>query len=165
MRLDRVQRLPFVVVVALACVFSGMIPRYAMRGAAAGERPLSESQFKKINGLIAEKGRNVAISAVITDILGLTNSDQTLSSQAFATVDTAGGNEVHQIYLLPQAKGYLIDHFHQDKVEVYWTDKDLALIAALSGIRGQVPAPTSFVEAQYGFNNEMAWWAKFADAN
>ena len=136
-----------------------------MRVALAAEPSLSDAQFKKINGWIADKGANVAISAVITDILGLTESDQTISSRAFAAVDTENGNDIRQIYLLPELKGYLLDHFHQDKVEVYWTDKNFVLIAALAGVRGEKPGPTSFQEAQYAFRNEVAWWAKFADAN
>ena len=39
------------------------------------------------------------------------------------------------------------------------------LIAALSGVRGEKPAPASFRQAQFGFRNELAWWAKFADTH
>jgi len=38
-------------------------------------------------------------------------------------------------------------------------------IAALEGVRGQKPAPTSFADAQYGFGYEVAWWANYADTH
>jgi hypothetical protein len=132
---------------------------------AAAERPLSEAQLKKINGWIADQGKDIAVSALITEILGLTKDDQTISARGYAALDPANGNEIHQIFILPEGKGYLADHFHQDKVEVYWADKDLVLLTALSGIRGAKPAVMFFQEAQVGFNQELIWWAKFADKN
>jgi hypothetical protein len=132
---------------------------------AAAERPLSEAQLKKINGWIADQGKDIAVSALITEILGLTKDDQTISARGYAALDPANGNEIHQIFILPEGKGYLADHFHQDKVEVYWADKDLVLLTALSGIRGAKPAVMFFQEAQVGFNSELTWWAKYADKN
>jgi hypothetical protein len=134
-------------------------------GALAAERPLSEAQLKKINGWIADQGKDIAFSALITEILGLTKNDQTMSARGYAALDTANGNEIHQIFILPGGKGYLADHFHQDKVEVYWADKDLVLLTALSGIRGAKPEIMFFQDAQAGFNNELTWWAKYADKN
>jgi hypothetical protein len=131
----------------------------------AAERPLSEAQLKKINGWIADQGKDIAVSALITEILGLTKNDQTMSARGYAALDTANGNEIHQIFILPEGKGYLADHFHQDKVEVYWADNDLVLLTALSGIRGAKPEIMFFQDAQAGFNNELTWWAKFADKN
>ena len=153
-----------VVLAALIAAVLTAAPDYFVRVAVAASRTLSDVQLKKINGWIADKGNDVVISAVITDILGLTENDQTISSRAFAAVD-GENSEIHQVYLLPQGKGYLEDHFHQDKVEVYWTDKDFVLIAALTGARGEKPGATSFPEAQYGFSKEVAWWAKFADTH
>jgi hypothetical protein len=124
---------------------------------------LSAEQLKKIDGWIADKGREIAITPIITDILGLTKGDQTMSCRAFAA--EGDGDEVHQIYVLPEDKGYLEAHFYNDKLDVYWTDKDFALKAALEGVRGQMPAPTTYADAQYGFSFEMAWWAKYADAH
>ncbi len=89
--------------------------------------------------------------------------DQTISCHAFGTVD-AGSNDVRHIYLLPDGKGYLLDYFHQQIVGVYWADRSMVLIAALSGVRGQKPEPASFVQAQYGFRNELAG-GQFADAH
>jgi hypothetical protein len=162
MRRSQTRLFSFFVIAALADVFA-LVPCGVVRPAFAAERSLSDAQFAKINGWIAAKGNDVAISPVITDILGLTQNDQTISSRAFAAVDPESGNEIHQIYLLPGLKGYLVDHFHQDKVEVYWTDKDLVLKAALAGVRGEKPGLTSFPEAQAAFMSELAWWAKFAD--
>ncbi len=124
---------------------------------------LSAAQLQKIDGWIADKGREIAITPIITDILGLTKGDQTMSCRAFAT--EGDGDEVHQIYVLPDGKGYLEAHFYKDKLDVYWVDKGFALKAALEGVRGQMPAPTSFADAQYGFSFEAAWWAKYADTH
>jgi hypothetical protein len=124
---------------------------------------LSAAQLKKIDGWIADKGRDIAITPIITDILGLTKGDQTMSCRAFAA--EGDGDEVHQIYALPDGKGYLEAHFYKNKLDVYWADKDFGLKAALEGVRGQMPAPTSFADAQYGFSFEVAWWTKYTDAH
>ena len=133
--------------------------------ALAAQRPISEAQLKKINGWIADQGKDIAVSALITEILGLTKNDQTISARGYAALDPANGNEIHQIFILPEGKGYLADHFHQDKVEVYWADKDLVLLTALSGVRGAKPEVMFFQDAQAGFDNELTWWAKYADKN
>jgi hypothetical protein len=133
--------------------------------AVAAERLLSDAQLKKINGWIADQGKDIAVSAIITEILGLTKNDQTISARGYAAFDTANGNEIHQIFILPEGKGYLADRFHQDKVEVYWADKDLVLLTALAGIRGAKPEIMFFQDAQAGFNTELTWWAKYADKN
>ena len=119
--------------------------------------------MQKINGWIAEQGRDIAVTPIITDILGLTKGDQTISCRAFAAA--GDGDEVHQIYVLPEGKGYLDAHFYKDKLDVYWADKDFTLIAALAGVRGEKPAPTTFADAQYGFSYEVTWWAKYADTH
>jgi hypothetical protein len=157
-----------IAVLAIAVVAMGAIaltPGALVPASVAAERPLSDAQLKKINGWIADQGRDIAVSALITEILGLTKNDETISARGYAALDTANGNEIHQIFILPEGKGYLADHFHQDKVEVYWADKDLVLLTALSGIRGAKPEIMFFQDAQAGFNNELVWWAKFADKN
>jgi hypothetical protein len=144
---------------------AALAPGAWMRTSTAAERALSVAQLTKIDGWIADQGRDIAISAVITEILGLTKNEQTISARGYAALDTANGNEIHQIFILPEGKGYLADHFHQDKVEVYWADKDLVLLTALSGVRGARPEVMFFQEAQASFNNELTWWAKYADKN
>jgi hypothetical protein len=124
---------------------------------------LSPAQLKKIDGWIADQGREIAVTPIITEILGLTKDDQTISSRAFAA--EGEGDEVHQIYLLPEGKGYLEAHFYKNKLDVYWADKDFALKAAVEGVHGQLPAAISFADAQYGFSFEAAWWAKYTDAH
>jgi hypothetical protein len=131
--------------------------------ARAQDASLSPKQLAKIDGWIKDQGRDIAITPLITDILGLTKGDQTLSCRAFAA--EGDGDEVHQIYVLPDGKGYLDAHFYKDKLDVYWADKGFALVAALEGIRGQQPTPTSFADAQYGFHYEVQWWTKYADAH
>jgi hypothetical protein len=142
-----------------------LAPDAVVRTSTAAERALSDAQLKKINGWIADQGRDIAVSALITEILGLTKNDETISARGYAALDTANGNEIHQIFILPEGKGYLADHFHQDKVEVYWADKDLVLLTALSGIRGARPEIMFFQDARAGFNSELSWWAKYADKN
>jgi hypothetical protein len=161
------QTRPFstIVIAALACLFVGVFTHGGMRVTCAAEQSLSDAQLKKINALIADQARDIAISPVITDILGLTSNDQTISSRAFAALDPRGEDEIHQIYLLPDAKGYLVGHFYKNKIDVYWTDKNFVLISALTGVRGERPAAASFQDAQYGFGFELAWWTKFADTH
>jgi len=162
MRCSQSRPISFIIVATLICVAPATVPNFAVRVAAAAEQSLSTAEFKKINDLIAQQGKDVAISPIITDIVGLTQNAQTITCRAFGAVDP-NTNDFRHIYLLPAGKGYLIDYFHADIVEVYWADKDLVLIAALSGVRGQIPGPASFQQAQFGFGNELAWWAKFAD--
>jgi len=152
----------FSLLAALLLVFLAASSGFAQAPPAA-VRALSGAQLRKIDGWITEQGRDIAITPIITDILGLTKGDQTMSCRAFAAA--GDGNEVHQIYVLPEGKGYLDAHFYNDKLDVYWTDKDFALIAALEGVRGQKPAPTSFADAQYGFGYEVAWWANYTDTH
>ena len=107
-------------VVAPAAVATGFA-----RGAVAAERALSDAQLKKINGWIAEKGRTVEVSEIITDILGLTQNNETIASRAFATRDSENADEIHVMFILPVGKGYLEERFHQDRIEVYWADNNL----------------------------------------
>jgi hypothetical protein len=158
-------RIGIAVIAVLILSATALAPGAAVRTSAAAERALSDAQLKKINGWIADQGKDIAVSAVITEILGLTKNDQTISARGYAALDAANGNEIHQIFILPEGKGYLADHFHQDKVEVYWADKDLVLLTALSGVRGARPEVMFFQDAQAAFNNELTWWAKFADKN
>jgi hypothetical protein len=158
-------RIGIAAIAVFALSVAGLMPGALPRASAAAERPLSDAQLKKINGWIADQGRDIAVSAVITEILGLTKDDQTMSARGYAALDAENGNEIHQIFILPEGKGYLADHFHQDKVEVYWADKDLVLLTALSGIRGAKPEIMFFQDAQAGFNSELTWWAKYADKN
>ena len=102
-------------------------------------------------------------SPIITDILGLTKIDQTITCRAFAAVD-AGIRCIRSICCLP-AKVISMRYFFKDKLAVFLADKSFALVAALEGVRGQIPGPTSFADAQFGYNFELAWWAKFADTH
>ena len=158
-------RIGIAAVAVLILSAAALVPGAVVRTSTAAERALSEVQLKKINGWIADQGKDIAVSAVITEILGLTKNDQTISARGYAALDAANGNEIHQIFILPEGKGYLADHFHQDKVEVYWADKNLVLLTALSGVRGARPEIMFFQDAQAAFNNELTWWAKFADKN
>jgi hypothetical protein len=141
------------------------VPNDFVRAAVAAERALSDAQLKKINGWITEKGRTIEVSEIITDILGLTQNNETMTSRAFATRDSENADEIHVIFILPVGKGYLEERFHQDKIEIYWADKNLVLISALTGIRGGQPAIMSFQEAKAGYDHDLKWWAKYAETN
>jgi hypothetical protein len=158
-------RIGIAAIAVLALGAAALMPGALVPTSAAAERLLSDAQLKKINGWIADQGKDIAVSAIITEILGLTKNDQTMSARGYAALDTTNGNEIHQIFILPEGKGYLADHFHQDKVEVYWADKDLVLLTALSGILGAKPEIMFFQDAQAAFNSELTWWAKYADKN
>ena len=150
---------------ALIFAFPAAAPDGFVRVVVAAERALSDAQLKKINGWIAEKGRTIEVSEIITDILGLTQNNETMTSRAFATRDSENADEIHVMFILPAEKGYLEERFHQDRIEVYWADKNLVLISALTGIRGGKPAIMSFQEAQAGFDHDLKWWAKYAETN
>jgi len=124
---------------------------------------LSAAALKKIDGWIADRGREIAVTPIVTEILGLTKDGQAIVCRAFAAEGT--GDEVHQIYLLPDGKGYLEAHFYKNKLDVYWADKDFVLKAAVEGVHGQLPAAVTFADAKYGFSFEVAWWAKYTDAH
>jgi hypothetical protein len=158
-------RIGSVAIVALLVVSPVAVPDRFVRVAVAAERVLSDAQLKKINGRIAEKGRTVEVSKILTDILGLTQNNETMTSRAFATRDSENADEIHVIFILPAEKGYLEERFHQDRIEVYWADKNLVLISALTGIRGGRPAIMSFQEAKAGFDHDLKWWAKYAETN
>jgi hypothetical protein len=124
---------------------------------------LSAAQLKKIDGWIADKGRDIAVTPIVTEILGLTKDGESITCRAFAA--EGEGDEVHQIYLLPDGKGYLEAHFYKNKLDIYWADKSFALKAAVEGVHGQLPSAVSFADAQYGFSFELAWWVKYTDAH
>jgi hypothetical protein len=130
---------------------------------APATQPLTAAELKRIDDLIAQQGKDIAVTPIITEILGLTKGDQAITCRAFAAIGE--GDEVHQIYILPDGKGYLAAHFYKDKLDVYSVDKTFALVAALEGVRGQYPAPTTFADAQYGYHFEQAWWAKYVDSH
>jgi hypothetical protein len=132
---------------------------------AAAERPLSDVQLAKIKGWIAEHGSADSVNKIVTDILGLTQGDETISSPALAVRGSEGETEIHQIDVLPGDKGYLEAHFHDDKAEIYWADLNFTLQFAVDGVRGARPALMSFPEAEGGLRRELAWWAKFADTH
>ncbi len=134
-------------------------PPGAVQAPVAPTLTLSAAQLKKIDGWIADQGREIAVTPIITEILGLTKDDQTITCRAFAA--EGEGGEVHQIYALPDGKGYLEAHFYKNKLDVYWVDKDFALKAAVEGVHGRLPAAISFADAQYGFSFEVAWWVKY----
>jgi hypothetical protein len=164
-RHGQIRAISFVIVPALFFILLATVPGRFMRGALAAERPLSDAQVEKIKGWIAQYGSNDSINKIVTDILGLTQNDETISSRALAIKGSDSDSEIHQLDILPDGKGYLEAHFHQDQAEIYWADKDFALVFAVDGVRGGRPAAMSFPDAQAGLGSELAWWAKFIDTH
>jgi hypothetical protein len=147
--------------------FLNLLPAvgYIVDGAAAAERPLSEAQLAKIKSWIAEHGSADSVNKIVTDILGLTQGDETISSRALAVRGSEGETDVHQIDVLPNGRGYLEAHFHDDKAEIYWADVNFTLQFAVDGVRGARPDLMSFPEAEGGLRQELSWWARFADTH
>jgi hypothetical protein len=133
--------------------------------AVAAEHPLSDVQLAKIKGWIAEHGSADSVNKIVTDILGLTHGDETISSRALAVRGSEGETDIHQIDVLPGGKGYLEAHFHDDKAEIYWADLNFALQFAVDGVRGARPDLMSLPEAESGLHRELVWWAKFIDTH
>src|ERR1700722_6706633 len=78
-----------IAVLAIAVLAMGAIalaPCALVPASVAAERPLSDAQLKKINGWIADQGRDIAVSAIITEILGLTKNDETMSARGYAAL-------------------------------------------------------------------------------
>jgi len=157
--------LPAIGVAALiGCLLAG-VSGPVLRAAAAAERSLSAVERDKIKGWIAQYGTDDSVNKMVTDILGLTRDNETISSRALAVKASGNGNEIHQIDILPNGKGYLAAHFHQDHAEIYWADSTFGLVFAVDGVRGGRPDAMSFPEAQAGLSNELEWWAGFADTH
>ena len=150
----------FATVIVLAC--AGVLDAFAGATVAAAERPLSDAQLRKIEAWVAARGADAGLSKMVTDILGLTKDNETMSARGFAEKD-AESNDVHQINILPGSKGYLVFHLHQNKIEVYWADQELVLISAETGAReGKPAADVSFQEAQAGYRADGPLPALFA---
>ena len=71
---------------------------------AAAERSLSDVQRDKIKGWIAQYGTDDSVNKMVTDILGLTRDNETISSRALAVKGSGSDNEIHQIDILPDAQ-------------------------------------------------------------
>ena len=97
-------RIGIAAIAVLALSAAALTPGALVRASVAAERPLSDAQLKKINGWIADQGRDIAVSAVITEILGLTKNEETISARGYAALDAENGNEIHQIFICRRAK-------------------------------------------------------------
>jgi hypothetical protein len=156
--------LPIGLAVLIGYLFMA-VPGHFLGVAAAAEQSLSDVRRDKIKGWIAQYGTDDSVNKMVTDILGLTRDKETISSRALAAKGSGTDNEIHQIDILPDGKGYLAVHLHQDRAEIYWADRNFALIFAVDGVRGGRPDAMSFPEAQAGLADELDWWAKFADTH
>jgi hypothetical protein len=155
---------------AVSVVFSGLLGFLLAAGgtadrAAATEHPLSETQLAKVKSWLVEHGGPDSISKIVTDILGLTQGNETVTSRALAVHGSDSPTDIHQIDILPSNKGYLEAHFHDGKAEIFWADLNFNLQSAVEGARDARPGLMSFPEAQAGLNDELAWWATFADTH
>jgi hypothetical protein len=89
MRQGQTRQCSTIIIAALAFLIVGMLAPGGMRLTWAAVQSLSDAQLKKVNALIADQGRDVAISSVITDILGLTSDNQTIHA-ALSRLSTRG---------------------------------------------------------------------------
>jgi hypothetical protein len=139
------------------------LPRFTGESLAAS-RALSDAQLNKIKGFLAEHGGPDSVSKIVTDILGLTQGNETITSRALA-VHGDNPSDIHQIDILPNRVGYLETHFHDGRAEIFWADPNFNLQFAVEGARDARPAAISFPEAEAGLAAELAWWANFADTH
>jgi hypothetical protein len=155
-----------VVSIAIAAFLGFLLAAGCIVGrAAATERPLSEAQLAKIKGWLVEHGGPDSISKIVTDILGLTQGNETITSRALAVHGSDSPADIHQIDVLPNDKGYLEAHFHDGRAEIFWADLNFNLQFAVEGARDARPSAMSFPDAQAGLKDELAWWASFAEAH
>lgn len=138
----------------------------------AAAPPLSQAQLKKIGDALADKGKVVLAAKTVTDALGLTKNDETISSPAL-TVKERDNGLIHQFQPLPQGAGYIVGNIGPTTMEVYWADKNLVLVAAISSVHNMLTnslpnealvAAVPVAQAQPDFANELAYWATVADA-
>jgi len=155
---------------AIAPTFIIATPAAAQSAASAPK--LSEAQLEKLIDTMPIEGKIVTAEKRVTDTLGLTKNNETLTSRAL-TVKERAGVLFHQIQLLPGGKGYLFGNIGPTTVQVFWADKNLVLVAAMTSVKGGPTAgmtggmmvyPTPVKEAAPDFSNELAYWATVADA-
>jgi hypothetical protein len=126
------------------------------------QQAFTAAEAKKINEIAEEKGDNGVINKKVSDGLGMTKNDETVTSHAFAVKDSKGN--VHQIQPLPNDRGYMLGEVVGSKfIYVYWANKDFGLISAVSFIRGQSPKPMANADAQAGIGYELTYWASWID--
>lgn len=147
-------------ILLLAAVLAG--PSFVNESVAAASQ-LSDIQLGKIKGWIGEHGGPDSVSKILTDILGLTQDNQTITSRALAVHGSDGA--IHQIDVLPNRKGYLVAYFHDRSAEIFWANLNFGLQSAVEGARAARPAAMSVPEAEAGLKQELAWWATFADTH
>jgi hypothetical protein len=134
--------------------------------------PLSSAQLKKISDAVADKGRVVTAAKTVTDALGLTKNAELISSPAL-TVKERDNGLIHQFQPLPQGAGYIVGNIGPTTMEVYWADKNLTLIAAVTSVRSMLTnslpnealvAAVPPEQARPDFVKELAYWASVAGA-
>jgi hypothetical protein len=149
-----------------------VVPTASAAESAAAAPKLSEAQLRKLIAVIPEKGTVVTANKRVTDTLGLTKDRDVIASRTL-TVKERTGSYVHQIQPLPGGQGYLVGKISPTTMEVYWTDKNLVLVAAVASMRGgpatgmnggMMVYSTPLKEAQDDFGKEVAYWATVADA-
>jgi hypothetical protein len=146
------------VALALALVASS-----ALAQAPPGPRPLNDAQFKKVLDLMGQSGAVRQIGAQITASLGAGPEDQPLTCLMIRYEE---GKQSHAFAKLEGERGFLLSVRDEDGFShIYFTDNKLKLIRSLDedDRQGLTMAPN--VIAQDGLDEELAYWAKKADAN
>lgn len=132
-------------------------PASAAPLASVPAKPLSEEQLQKICKWIADHGSVSTDIKKLTDALGLTKNDEKLTLPGMSTHDAE--NVIYIIQILNDGKGYVVADVNHELFHVYWVDKNLDLVSAVSMIKGQTPAAMPIKDAAAGINHDLAFWA------
>ena len=125
-------------------------------------RPLTADELGKLNKLIADRGKETRLNNETTNLLGLTRNDELVASRGIAVNDQQG--DIHQFEPLSDDRGYLLLRLNPQKNLIYWVNKDFTLVSARARVPGQSSTEIAAVDARPGVNEELVFWAAFADA-
>jgi len=150
---------------AMIILFGAPYAAAVEKPAANAQAPINEAQWAKILTRLKDKGITRTLPQRVTEHLGLTKGDETLTALELA-VEREGFQ--HGIYVDPwRGASRLFILFVFRTPDKKWTgfvaDPHLALLSAASWSTGGVPSPIPVAEAQPAFDNELTYWAVLSE--
>ena len=147
------------VFLALSVVFASAAPKTRAQTAA----PISDAQFQKVAGLIrTPRGKAADLLPTIAAALGLSGGGKGAVLGRLAITDKQGTR--YQISLLSGGKGYLLARHSGSSVRMFLMDANRALVSGLTVEGDQSPVTLSAQDASPLFQQDLAAWARIADA-